>query len=356
MTNPAARTELSAVQAQQLLAPVGAVSVLALQRVATTNDIFRVTTQAHGTYYVKFHTARWYADQPDTFFVVERECAVHEFLRQRGLPLPYRAWGDYSRVIVSRSVYICSELGGVPIPDALQRFPGQQALLLRTFGRYLRQLHAIDFSRPGLLAKAHADFAHVHPVPPIATWDAGALHHPEHFQRDALQMLEAKKSLLPTAVVPQLTVLFESLSKVIRADYHPPRFTVGNCHAWHFHVDQVNGAWAILGFFDFEAVSAGDPTIDLIELEVTLTPALKTQSWRNDFFAGYGSWPGFDGYRRRPLYYILCEVGKPHSRLIPDPSWLSGQWSKLIAATSWPDLKWFPEPSNAGVSPECSPG
>jgi aminoglycoside phosphotransferase len=354
MPNQTIRGQLTHVQAQGLLAPIGAVSVVDVSRAATTNDVFRVTTKTHGTYYVKFHTARWYADQPDTFFVVERECAACELLRKRGMPLPYRAWGDFNRDVVSRSVYICGELGGVPIPDALNQFPDQQEYILRAFGRYMRQLHEIEFSKPGLLAKAHADFADTKPVPPFDTWDAGALHHPEHLQRDALQMLEAKKSLLPATVVPRLNALFQSLPEVISADYIPPRFTVGNCHAWHFHVDRVNGSWAIQGFYDFEAVSAGDPNIDLVELEITLTPALRTLSWRRPFLDGYGAWPRFDGHRRRLLYYLLCELGKPQSRMIPDPSWISSQWSRLIEATDWPDLAWFPERDTEEAQPPAA--
>jgi aminoglycoside phosphotransferase (APT) family kinase protein len=342
MANQVTREELTTEQAQKLLTPLGAVSVTDISRAATTNDVFRIATMAHGTYYVKFHTARWYADQPDTFFVVKRECAVCDFLRKRGIPLPYRAWGDFTRTVVSRSVFICGELGGLPLPDALSRFPEQRTDILRAFGRYMRQLHAIEFSTPGLFAYAHAYFGDITPVPPVFAWDKGGLHHPEHFQRDAIQTLEAKRALLPTSVAARLTVLFQSLADVIRGDYDPPRFTVGNCHAWHFHIDQVNGAWAIQGFYDFEAVSAGDPNIDLVELEVTLTPALGGSSWREPFFEGYGTWPRFEGYKRRLLYYLLCEVGNPYTRQIPDPRWLNGRWQVMIEASGWQDLEWFP--------------
>jgi aminoglycoside phosphotransferase len=342
MASQATKEELTKEQAQRLLAPLGAVSVADISRAATTNDVFRVVTKTHGTYYVKFHTARWYADQPDTFFVVERECAVCEFLRKRGMPLPYRAWGDFTRTVVSRSVYICGELDGIPVPDALNRFPEQRGSILRAFGRYMRQLHAIEFSTPGLFAYAHAYFGDTMPVPPVCAPDQGGLHRPEYFQRDALQTLEAKRALLPEHAVARLSVLFQSLGDVIRPDYAPPRFMVGNCHAWHFHADQVNGGWAIRGFYDFEAVSAGDPNIDLVELDVTLTPALGGASWREPFFEGYGRWPRFEGYKRRLFYYLLCEVGNPYTRQIPDPVWLNGRWQAMINASGWQELEWFP--------------
>ena len=87
MTSHQNRSELSTVQAQKLLLPIGDVMITGIERTATINDVFRIKTRDHGNDYIKFHTARWYADQPDTFFVVNRECAVHELLRKRGMPL-----------------------------------------------------------------------------------------------------------------------------------------------------------------------------------------------------------------------------------------------------------------------------
>ena len=77
-------SELTLEQAQRLLAPVGDVEIVEITVAATTNDVFKVATRDHGNFYIKLHTARWYADQPDTFFVVNRECAVSELLRKRG--------------------------------------------------------------------------------------------------------------------------------------------------------------------------------------------------------------------------------------------------------------------------------
>ena len=339
-----AKSSLTFEQAEKLLAPVGQVSVLDVNIVATTNDVFKIRTRAHGNYYVKFHTARWYADQPDTFFVVERECAMCELLRRRGMPLPYRAWADYTRTVVPRSVFVCEELPGIPIPNAIAQFPSQSDEILRSLGRYMRQLHNIEFSRPGLLAYAHAYFASdKDQIPTVFVWDQHPLHHAEHLQRDALDILERKAEELPKALVPLLREKFQSLADMVKNDYIPPRLTVGNCHAWHFHVDRPNGVWEVQGFYDFEAVSAGDSNIDLIELETTLTPNLHSSSWRKPFFEAYGSWPGFEGYKRRLLYYLLFEVGKPLNRMIPDPQWFIKQLSSFIHASGWSELKWYPE-------------
>ena len=168
------------------------------------------------------------------------------------------------------------------------------------------------------------------------------MHHAEHLQRDALDVLERKAESLPRAHVPLLNEMFRSLADTVKNDYVPPRLTVGNCHAWHFHVDRISGTWKVLGFYDFEAASAGDSNIDLVELEITLTPSQYSTAWRTPFFEAYGSWPGFEGYKRRLLYYLLFEVGDPQSRMIPNPQWFNKQLSGLIHASDWSDLEWYP--------------
>jgi len=328
-------SSLTPAQAARLLAPVGAVSVLDVRQIGSTNDVFKVTTQDHGNFYAKFHTARWYADQPDTFFVVEREVAVCELLRKRGLPLPYQAWGDYTRMVVPRSVFICGELPGIPVPEALERFPDERGGILNALGRYMRTLHDIQFSRPGILAYAHAHFAERDgPIPPVFSWDGHYMHHAEILRNEALRLLEKKRECLPDAVADSLKKFFATLADTVRVDYVPPRFTVGNCHAWHFHVLRENGEWTVQGFYDFEAVSAGDPHIDLVELDVTLTPAVRSTEWRKPFFDGYGSWPEFEGYKRRLLFYLISDLGKT------DSDGLAQRLPSIIAAESWSELNW----------------
>ena len=339
------RSELTHEQAQRLLAPVGDVVIVEITVAATTNDVFKVVTRDHGNLYVKLHTARWYADQPDTFFVVNRECAVPELLRKRGMALPYRAWGDYTRGVVGRSAYICGELAGTPVPQALARFPRESAEILRALGHYMRRLHSIEFSNPGLLEPAHALFCEAEgTIPRVEAWHGGHLHHPEHMQREALDMLQGATEAghLHPGVSAALDALFQRMASTLDPDYHPPRFTVGNCHAWHFHTERVNGHWTIFGFYDFEAASAGDPTIDLVELEMTLVPSTRSFAWRDPFYEGYGHRPTFEGYKMRVLYYLLYELGKAHSRMVPDPGWQEKRWMDLAGAGTWQDLTWFP--------------
>lgn len=332
-------------QARQLLARIGDVQVEDISQAATTNDVFRVITRRDGVFFIKFHTARWYADQPDTAFVVEREAAACELLRKRGMPLPYVAWADVSRSVVSRSVFVCGELPGMPVTEAIGRFPEEANDIAYALGGYLRRLHEIEFASAGILCREHVRLAPPSGViPPVESWDEHSMHHPRHFQREALAALErARESgLLPKEVAIEIEQQFANSAKALRSDYLPPRFTVGNCHAYHFHVNRIPGHWEVQGLYDFEAVSAGDATIDLVELETTLVPAVLSYDWRQPLFSGYGRWPELGGYRLRLLYYLLGELGREYSRMVPDAEWLASRWSGLLAATSWDGLDWFP--------------
>jgi aminoglycoside phosphotransferase len=333
---------LTAEQAERLLARVGDVEVEDISVAATTNDVYRVVTRAHGTFFIKLHTARWYADQPDTAFVAEREAAVVELLHTRGLSLPYVAWADTSRSVVSRSVFICGELPGVPVTEAAKKHPEARAEIMGALGRYLHRLHEIEFANPGILCREHAALAPpAGVVPRVESWDGHSMHHSEHFQREALAELARKEHLLPSPLAADLRARFETSAEVLRPDYQPPHFTVGNCRAYHFHVAQ-DERWEVVGFFDFEAASAGDCATDLVELEVTLTPALRSYAWRDPLFGGYGRWPRLEGHVLRLSYYLLCGLDSVWGAHVPDPEWLVRQWPALLAANQWEQLDWFP--------------
>ena len=353
------RVSLTLAQAQRLLAPLGDPEVVEVTRAATTNDVFRIVTGNRGNYYAKLHTARWYADQPDTFFVVERECAVHELLAKRGMPLPYIAWPDYTRTVVNRSVYICGELGGIPVTQAIRAHPDEMPVIIAALGNYLRRLHSIEFSRPGILCAAHAQFAPPQgPIPPVYSWDDHSMHHPEVLQREALGRLDRcrQERLLPESALRATEKLFARCSEIVRPNYSPPCFTVGNCHAYHFHVERRNGQWEVLGFYDFEAASAGDATTDFAELEAGLTPSAGSVAWREPFFAAYGRRPNLESHKIRILDYLLSYLPGCPKDMMPDLCWLRQHWMEVIDAREWDGLVWYP-PTHLHRTPgiECCP-
>jgi len=339
------KAELNAEQARRLLAPIGAVAIESIERLESINTVFRIATAGHGVYYAKFHTARWYADQPDTFFVVNRECAVPALLRKFGLALPYPSWGEYTRGIVPRSVFLCGDLGDTAAPDAILAHPDQADDILRALGRYLRRLHSIEFSLPGLIEPAHAEFAQPgQPVPPVYAWpflaDPAAAD-----QADALQKVpEAQTAGALTAeTAASLKRLLADMAQIVRPFYHPPHFAVGNCHVHHFHVERTAAGWSVRGFYDFEGARAGNPLMDLVGIEDTLAPRLRSFAWRKPFYEGYGGWPPLQAFKMQLIADALLSYRtRPPGRRIPDHLWFDTQWPRLIAAQSWSDLTWYP--------------
>jgi aminoglycoside phosphotransferase len=337
--------ELTTEQARRLLGRVGHVAVVSVNAAATTNHVFRVVTRDHGVFYVKFHTARWYADLEDTGVVVEREAAACDLLQKRGLRLPYVAWGNLTRTVTPRSVFISGELPGIPVPAAISSRPECAESVVRALGSYMRRLHAIEFESPGILCPEQVRLAGpTGPVPHVERWSAHPLHSAESFQRDALSQLEAQvqRGLLLAESVGPLEDLFGRAGELLAPSYTRPRLVVGNCHAWHFHVGCHASVWSVLGFYDFEAMSAGDPHLDLVEIDITLTPAAPGFAWQEPFFEAYGHRPGFEGYKTRLLYYLLFELGKSHSLIVPDQAWLRNRWMALIHAEDWSKLRWHP--------------
>ena len=91
-----------------------------------------------------------------------------------------------------------------------------------------------------------------------------------------------------------------------------------------------------------ELAGSGPMVAPVLWRKMTLTPCTGSHTWREPFFEGYGSWPSLDGYKMRLFYYVLYEMGKQHSRAVPDARWLRGRWPDLLQASDWGELAWFP--------------
>lgn len=339
---------LTVEQAERLLKPVGNVAVRSIERYYASNSVFRVATLSHGNWYVKFYTARWYADREDAPYVAEREQAACALLARYGIPQPYRSWADVSRRIVSHSVYISSELGGVPVHTAIAQYPSEAAEIVAAVGAYLRRIHQIEFTTAGLLATEHllapADRGIIGPV---ETWNDHPMHRLDVFRRGWIEKLARFRGegKLPPQVISVLEQRTARIAEVLAGQYARLRFTIGNCHTCHFHAQRRAEGWQITGLFDFEAASAASAPTDLIELEIGFTPQLKHGRWRDAFFSGYGGHPPLEAYKLRLLDYLLGGIYG-----VPTDHWPAEHWLRIINATRWEELEWwFEKPANAAA-------
>lgn len=328
-----------------MLSPAGDVAIVSILPRPSNNRVFEVLTREHGRFYVKFHTASWCADERDAVAVARREASVPRLLDFVGISPPFPVWADLTRTIVPRPAYICGELSGVPVPDAMRQWPDHAQEIARALGAYIRKLHNIRFDQPGLLEPADVDSAGrgdaVLPMRPVAASVDPAVQA----QAGAMdQLTEAVAAgVLREEVAGRLGRLFEGMACAVRAKLCSPRLIVANCHVHHFHVAWVNGRWRVPGFYDFEGMAAGDPTVDLAAIEESLVPRVRSFDWRRPFYEGYGGWPDVELVKIRILAESLLRyrVRLPSKR-IPNPTWLDFRWMALIEATTWSDFTWYP--------------
>jgi len=301
-------------------------------------------TAGCGNYYVKFHTASWYKAAIDTFHVVQREQAVSEFLKRKGIPLAYCAWADCTRRFVNRSVLITSELPGIPVPTALQEFPGERDKIIAALADFLHDLHRIEFRVPGYVEfGGDPDMPFALDLQDCLPWgDSHPCQKPENLKTYALDILESKKSLLSSGVVADLKQLFDDISTVVEADYYPPHFVINNYHPFHIHVLQDKLGWHVSGIYDFEAASSGNSTFDLVLNDLQIMPIMGEATWQKLFYSAYGRWPSVETYKIILLCFLLLGIGDKPSEPVPDVKWLIRQLPELVRAASWDKLQWYP--------------
>jgi hypothetical protein len=169
--------------------------------------------------------------------------------------------------------------------------------MLRTTGAFLQQMHEISFRFPGYMLGTHPDrplddSRWQHPI-----WSA------RQRQRTALAQLQQEQSKLSPQTTRQLSKLFSRIEEVLAADYQPPRFTHGDCHAHQFYLYQNEVRTRMVsGGVDLEVASAGDSTQDLVKIAIEMVREFPGRDWWTPLFAGYAKEPNFDTFRLR----LLC--------------------------------------------------
>lgn len=340
---------LTPTQAQMLLASISDSPVDAVEHLANTNDVFKVVTKGAGNFFVKFHTSPWYEEALDTHHVVQREAAVAEMLKRKGISLDYHVWTDCTRGIVARSVLITSELPGIPITTVLKEMPEEQDQIIRELADFLGRLHELEFARPGYIEFCEdpdMTFA-LDPEEGGIWWDSHPCQKPENLKRYALSILQSKADLLPASLRAVLRERFEKIPGTVEADYRPPCFVINNYHPFHIHVARDSCGWQITGLYDLEAASAGNSTFDLVGNELQLTPVLGDLRWRSVFYDAYGRWPALETYKTLLTIFLLIDLGAAASAMVPDRDWLVRELPNLISATDWEHLNWYPGPTAA---------
>lgn len=336
-------TLLDVATAQTLLTRIANSGVQSVQQITNTNDVFKVTTQNEGNFFVKFHTSHWYKDAPDTFILVQREAAVTGLLERKGIPPGYRSWTDCTRRIVNRSVLITSELPGIPVPVALKKAPHEQDQIISALARFLKRLHDLEFPRAGYIEFCgNADMPFSLDPRENPWWDSHPCQKVENFRKFALDVLSSKEKAIPISLFSELKERFDRMPDFLSSEYHPPHFVINNYHPAHVHVRRDRSGWQVAGLVDFEAASAGNPVFDLVGNDLQITPLTGSLSWRPVFYQAYGRYPKFEAYKLMLLCFLLLGLGGKQTAEVPDADWLIHTMPALIDAAGYETFVWYP--------------
>ncbi len=335
--------QLSTDAASKLLTAITDSPILDVQHISNTNDVFKVVTERDGNFYVKFHTSQWYKEAADTYLVVQREKAVSEMLKRKGIPLNYDTWVDCSRSIVSRSVLISSELPGIPVPTALVESQGERDQILAALAHFLRQLHELTFATAGYIEFCgDADMPLALDPRECYWWDTHACQKEANYQKLASGILEAKKALLSPNLCASFEAMIEAIPVSVGPGYSPPRLVINNYHPFHIHVVRGPSGWRAAGLYDFEAASSGNPIFDLVGNELQLAPVIGNLAWRDHFYSVYGQRPALEAFKTVLLCFLLLDLGGKPVAAIPNPDWLMARLPDLIEAETYDAFDWYP--------------
>ena len=279
--------EAQQLEALAVKAELGAIQSAEL--VKRRNDVWRIQADS-GTFFLKAYTKDWYGDDlVATSGCVVHELAAYQILETYGLPIPVLRWGDLNGDVVNRPALLLSALPGLPLTEALAKFPEDAAELLWQVGTFLRQMHTVTFLYPGYLMTLAG---------PVNAPELEAWHHPlwtlERMEQVALETL---KEALPEALRQQLTRQFAGLALALAPAYNPPRFTHGDCHASQFFLSHGLQGWQVTGVLDLEVASAGAAEADFVQLALELRHGAADLAWWTPLFEGYGQPPDFERLR-----------------------------------------------------------
>jgi aminoglycoside phosphotransferase len=319
-------------QVQEILSLAGLHEPATVTLIQHYNHVYRLECP-QGVFFLKVHTKDWYPpEDAETGLSVRHEQSAWSVLDSHGLATPEVVLAVTTRNnLVGRPFLLTRKLRGNSLVELLKHAQGnewQWDELLRTTGTYLQQMHHISFRFPGYILGTHPDrplddSRWQHPI-----WSA------RQRQRTALAQLQQEQSKLSPQTNQQLYRLFSRIEAILAADYQPPRFTHGDCHAHQFYLYQNEvRTWMVSGCVDLEVASAGDCIQDLVKIAIEMVREFPGRDWWTALFVGYGKEPHFDAFRLRLLCASEEEMQWPGTR--------QEVLDHVLQARNWADLFTF---------------
>ncbi|GCE15379.1 phosphotransferase family protein [Tengunoibacter tsumagoiensis] len=335
-------TQMMQKQAQEIMHLIGIHEPVTVTLIKEYNHVYRIECP-QDIFFLKTHTKEWYPPEDvETGFSVRHEQSACSLLASHGLPTPDVVLALHTRKNpLGRPFLLTRKLQGRSLIELLKHYQNdalQWDELLRITGEYLQKMHSITFRFPGYIVDNKPDgplddTQWQHPI-----WSA------RQRQINALAQLQQEQSKLSQQTIQRLQTLFSTLKEALEAEYQPPRFTHGDCHAHQFYLSQNEvRKWMVSGCVDLEVASAGDSLQDLVKIAIEMVREFTGRDWWTPLFAGYGKEPNFDTFRLRLLCAEENEFQWPATR--------QEVFNHLLKASRWSELFTF----NRSHSNEHSP-
>jgi Ser/Thr protein kinase RdoA (MazF antagonist) len=300
--------------------------------VKRNNHVYRIEASG-GAFYLKTYTKNWYSLAPgETSGCVAHEASAYRILSKHGLAAPrvLRADETCSNPL-GRPFLLIEALGGKPLTEVLETAARDDFdAALQAVGRYLAGMHAITFRFPGYLdgdgptgPPSQEGWQHY-----IWTIDA--------FRRMAFETWEANRGTVSVGLLDRAREFYAQAEDSLKAEYEPPRFVHGDCHAHQFFICAENGDWKVAGVVDMEVASAGDYGEDFDKLGIELAGRFPSgNDWWTPLFAGYGRTPPFEPMELRfaALAYDADYLGRHNW-----PGTKEQRLARIIDARDWKEL------------------
>lgn len=238
----------------------------------STNDTWIVEVEGGQHFVVREYRWPYQQEEPGR---IRKEPILHRLLRTHGIPAPEMlaaAEGEWDAALLEY-------LPGRPLGEITNQLTAEaRAQAWRSVGEVMRRLHSIDYPTE------HAGVIVGEKVRPFDEGSWGGFCRGNMIQH-AVRLPKRRPDL--HIDVDRLQMLGDRFQPVL--DDTPRALLHNDSHPWNVLVQETEGGWECSGLLDWEHAWVGDPTWDLVRMDLfRLKPIGPTPE---AFWQGYGQHP-----------------------------------------------------------------
>lgn len=253
-----------------VVAPV--LRVDAASEAPSTNAAWIVEVEGGQRFVVREYRWPYQEREPDR---IRKEPVLHQLLRTNGIPAPE----VLATAEVDRAAALLEYMPGRPLGEITNQLTAQSRVQAWwSVGKVMRRVHSIDYPTD------HAGVIVGEKVRPFDEESWGGFCRGDMIQ-PAIRLQKRRPDL--HIDLDRLRTLGDRLLRVL--DDTPRVLLHNDSHPWNVLVQETEGGWECSGVLDWEHAWVGDPTWDLVRMDLfRLRPIGPTP---NAYWQGYGRHP-----------------------------------------------------------------